>query len=1290
MASFGRYEVVDELYRTPFGYVCSARLAGTGTNGNGNGHGRITDYLVKIYDPAGAEGQASPGERGANEFLSRARLQQRMATAQAPHWARVHDLGISEAKPYYVTDYYPRTAQKLIAGRVILNAAALHEIIGSVAQGLHELREACHQPHGSLKPSNVLIGGAGEVSGAKIVLTDPVCGAPEGESDHDGDCYALGMLLYQLVTHRPFRPTAWPVEGSEEWSRLGRSALGWRTLCAALLNPDVTLRPDPNALQRSLDQLAPRGRVRVKNLLIVAGVLAIGTSATGLVVYAREAATRQSIHQARVWLDRLRNDPAFGALLVNTGRPAADESDINRVVAFDRPLTMADFTPAGFRQGRLAQTTLDQIHKNLAAAYEQSGQNLRAFQSACAKEGYVQAAGYIGSLTDGSPPDDSHLVGSIEERLRLVALLGRVPRPVPPPQARQALDKLAGSPDPDLRAFGTSLWTAFRARSVLTSQGWRPDGKVQDLAMQVALVQNWPADYDRQEFIRLEKIDLQHPTLDDMRYWLGHVRQYAWVPTNDPRRAEADRLNQRLKNADSQVRADLFPHLAPDDPQIAKYTREHDAIQAQLRDLSVKQFVQRDFTTAFEGPVHHLADQIASLPTRHHYDPKDMAAWLDGMRAQAATLQSPAIRNYWQTWIKDWTPANTNQAGKELIAGMAKNLKELDSATFVVPPDLSSDPWNGPTQGQKEQLTGELLQKTASGATAPPPQAVDQAKGQFSNWCEAVKKLKKEHTDLQATLITADVLKGHDQRWARDSFWKQQVEAPNGAFTVFMSGDVERLNAVRHVLNDLNDKPEQLIAKINAPGQRDEVVLAAWATLWRPNETTLPGVASAAVNEWSALLDQVRTSAHSKLVPDAQQKEVLAQVAQTGSHLWLEAVKSATSPATLESATRAQAELGFGPPTDRLSPVQRYNLDLFTLLNPTAASDSGPAVHELTERAKELQPWEQNEIHDLLAKVNHSPPAVLTPADAQYYLWPAGNPERLAKWQQIQTAVAARIKRAAEDLDGFKPEVALKDLENLRTSDANSERDKINDLIARRDANCETGLKLFKAGNWAAAKRPFEEAARGGSRQAMMSLGGMYRYNQGVPKSFELARVWFTRAAEGESGLPAAMVELATLDDQLKDHAGANEWFQKAAQTAAHDKPMDRGTLEELADLCLSRKWEGVDWRPIVDQLRIGISSRPAMVDALQAAIALDQEDAATAAACLQRAEETDPGKRERVLAVPMTRLAKMYPATSSEARIWYQAAADRNDAEAQSWINSHPIQSQRQTIEIGKGKGGL
>lgn len=301
MPEFGRYETVQEIARSAFGSVYSARLPGGGPR-----------FAVKVFRPpvdllhasAGGEQSSDEARRQINRFLLCASMQQQAAAeGHSRHWAPVHESGNAPGGAFYVSDLYPRSAQKLIAGRVRLDRGGLHQMVNGVVTGLRELRRATGKPHGNIKPSNILMSG-GRIARSRVALSDPASDGSEA-----ADVRAIGELIHQLVLGRPFRVNAgWPIEPGREWARLGRVGQRWRELCSGLLDPlgqesGVTL----DDLARAVRKLKPsrlarlfRGAGAVAAVGIVGGG---GLFAAGYVRYQREwdliySFEASSLHQA--------------------------------------------------------------------------------------------------------------------------------------------------------------------------------------------------------------------------------------------------------------------------------------------------------------------------------------------------------------------------------------------------------------------------------------------------------------------------------------------------------------------------------------------------------------------------------------------------------------------------------------------------------------------------------------------------------------------------------------------------------------------------------------------------------------------------------------------------------------------------------------------------------------------------------------------------------------------------------------------------------------------------------
>ncbi len=219
------------------------------------------------------------------DFLASTTRQKRAHAAGSRHVAAVHDGGTCEQGPWFATDYYPRTAQKLIEGHVTLTCEALHHIIHSVLRGALEYKAHTGESHGNIKPSNVLLGGQRRLEIASVALSDPFASKTEHVTNLEvADLRAIGELLYQLVRRRGDVSGAehWPIETSSDWTTVyGDATPAWLKLGNQLLDPNLwqsglTLE----SLGQQLDQLSPKeGLPWLKMAAVIVALGVVGGSA---------------------------------------------------------------------------------------------------------------------------------------------------------------------------------------------------------------------------------------------------------------------------------------------------------------------------------------------------------------------------------------------------------------------------------------------------------------------------------------------------------------------------------------------------------------------------------------------------------------------------------------------------------------------------------------------------------------------------------------------------------------------------------------------------------------------------------------------------------------------------------------------------------------------------------------------------------------------------------------------------------------------------------------------------
>lgn len=232
---FGDYELLEEIARGGMGIVYKARQKSLD---------RIVALKLLLFGS-----QASP------EFAQRFRAEAVLAASlQHPNIVAIHEVGACEGQQFFVMDYVQGPSLARLVGHQPLPARRAAGYLKIVAKAIHYAHERGIL-HRDLKPSNVLIdahdqprvtdfGLARRLAGdSQVTLTGQVLGSPNyippeqalgrrGKVSRQSDVYALGAMLYHLLTGRP------PFQGETLTDTL-QQVLNTEPLAPRWLSPSV-------------------------------------------------------------------------------------------------------------------------------------------------------------------------------------------------------------------------------------------------------------------------------------------------------------------------------------------------------------------------------------------------------------------------------------------------------------------------------------------------------------------------------------------------------------------------------------------------------------------------------------------------------------------------------------------------------------------------------------------------------------------------------------------------------------------------------------------------------------------------------------------------------------------------------------------------------------------------------------------------------------------------------------------------------------------------------------------
>ena len=205
LGSFGDYDLLEEIARGGMGVVYKARQRKLG---------RIVAVKMILAGPLAGK-----------EFVQRFRTESTAAAIlQHPNIVAIHDVGVHDGRHYFSMDYVEGQNLAQRVGQQPLPANKAARCVEIIAEAIHYAHERGIL-HRDLKPSNVLIdlndqpritdfGLARRLDGeSSLTMTGQVLGSPNfmppeqagaknGKVGRPSDVYALGGILYYLLTAR--------------------------------------------------------------------------------------------------------------------------------------------------------------------------------------------------------------------------------------------------------------------------------------------------------------------------------------------------------------------------------------------------------------------------------------------------------------------------------------------------------------------------------------------------------------------------------------------------------------------------------------------------------------------------------------------------------------------------------------------------------------------------------------------------------------------------------------------------------------------------------------------------------------------------------------------------------------------------------------------------------------------------------------------------------------------------------------------------------------------------------
>jgi TPR repeat protein len=997
-------------------------------------------------------------------FLEATRVQETVAAKPDAHWAPVRERGEDEDGGYYLTDYYPGSAQKLIVGKFRLSGPGLLTLVRAVLSGLFELKEACGRHHGNLKATNVLIAGTDEVEDRDVFLTDPA-DSSKGEANDGGadDLFQLGQLIHQLVLHRTFRPvTGWPVEPSEAWSRLGYAGNRWRDFCNHLLHPDPLARPA--SLDEARSELARIGRRPLAFTLVrwAAAAVILAGIGVGSWLYVQHRRIRDNVaafeREWNGWFEGfttvasrnrdIRRDEYLKREVV-PAVDAAGELPGFRSIGTSQDLIKSPPTVFDRDRRRQLEEAVDVIRRAQQALWAwEFPQSLARRQEEFEKLGWKWPAEYLAWRLDRAKPvpgtqvgtgvaklaaDKENLKKALEE---IDAVWASVQRNV------AAIAAAKGSEFP--RRFATEYVTQFPAqykgklddtadlRGFVEHLKWL-DEKTRGFAAHVG--PGWSDD------LSVEALRAYDSKLgpENFEAWLAQLPKLKLqrLPEESVRgvRGALEDTGTKLVSLETYARDDAGRKL------VAQFAGRRRELEGKVKELAELRYVQGDASvqkrlTELAATVNVLHDGVANELTRQ--SPEPAGVWKAAQEKLFDGEDGP-VRDGWRRLVATVAGSDVASLAGARYVGVRDEVAKWAAALRKVPP-----------------------------AFPPPPAAPDEA------FAAAMSERRA------AALSEAVGLWERSQKPPEGDDWLAPARQAYEAWLQDVRSLADRYQSARELL----DAGATLDAK--APTGQTLEQLGRELSAAAPDNAAVAARLAAVVREIQGLRQVEEQIAVLRGETDqlAKKDELAKALARCDDILKLRPGDRDAQQRKADLAgriTRRTAELL--EQAGALLKEERYDAALAALKDAESLAPRQPAVDELRRAVAAAR----------------------------------------AKAQQARGA-AALVQSARVLVDQGKPQEALAQLRDAQGPEAAALAEEIRRLVAGAAAAARQGDLWFDDGNHRDALPLYQEAMRGGSAHAMYRLGVIYRAGRGVaphPESSGLV------LAAAELGDPEAMSELA-------------------------------------------------------------------------------------------------------------------------------------------------------------------